>query len=257
MPHAFILDLVSERALQPSQLHQVAHGLFYHLLALVSPEMSAAVHAARRVPFTLAARQERGGIRLRVTLLDDELFSPLLSVLLTSASGWRLGQGEYHIGQVLATPEGHWRAGFTSWAEIADAPPRSTLALEFLTPTVFATSGQSGKRMYTPVPETRLVLGGLLRSYQAFSAYPYTEPEAEALTEIFTDACTVTRLNIHTEMHLAGKHPYTGFVGKVAWGLHSENLEVRRALGRLATLSTYVGIGTKTPYGMGQVSLIS
>lgn len=256
MPHAFILDLVGERAPQLPQLHQVAHGLFYHLLSLVSPEMSAAVHAAKRVPFTLVARQECGGIRLRVTLLDDELFAPLLSVLLTGASGWRLGQGEYHIGQVLATPEGHWRAGFTSWSEIADAHPRSALALEFLTPTVFATSGQSGKRMYTPVPDTRLVLSGLLRSYQAFSPYTYTEAEAEALAEIFTDACTVTRLSIHTETHLAGKHLYTGFVGKVAWGLYSDDPEVRRALGRLATLAPYSGMGTKTPYGMGQVALI-
>lgn len=256
MPHAFILNLVSERAPKPPQLHQAAHGLFYHLLSLVSPEMSAAVHAAKRVPFTLVARQERGGIRLRVTLLDDELFAPLLSVLLTGASGWRLGQGEYRIGQVLATPEGHWRAGFTSWSEIADASPRSTLALEFLTPTVFATSGQSGKRMYTPVPETRLVLGGLLRSYQTFSPHPYTEAEAEVLSEIFADACSVTRLNIHTETHLAGKRPYTGFVGKVAWGLYSENSDVRQALGRMAALVFYSGIGTKTPYGMGQVALL-
>lgn len=254
MPHAFIVDLVSERAAPPRQPHQVAHGLFYHLLSLISPELSAAVHTAGRVPFTLAAQPERGGMRLRVTLLDDELFGPLLSVLLTGAQGWRLGAGEYRIEQVLATPEGHRRAGFTAWADLAAAPPRSSLALEFLMPTVFATSGQSGKRMYTPVPETRLVLGSLLRSYQAFALHPFENPDV--LADALADRVSVTRLNIHTEKHLAGKHEYTGFVGKVAWHLQEDDAALRQALGRLAALAPYSGVGTKTPYGMGQVALI-
>lgn len=256
MPHAFILDLVSERAPQPPQLHQVAHGLFYHLLSLVSPEMSAAVHIAKRVPFTLVAKQERGGIRLRVTLLDDDLFAPLLAVLLTGAAGWRLGQSEYRIERVIATPEGHWRAGYLSWDEIEAAQPCSVMMLDFLTPTVFATSGANGRRSYTPIPETRLVLGGLLRSYQTFCPQRYTETEAVKLNERLSDSCSITRLNIRTKTHLAGKYPYTGFVGKVAWGLHDDDLKLSQALGRLVVLAPYVGIGTKTPYGMGQVALL-
>ncbi len=256
MPHAFILDLVSERegAPQPLQPHQAAHGLFYHLLSLISPDLSATVHDARRVPFTLAVRPGRGGMRLRITLLNDDLFAPLLSVLLTRAPRWRLGTEDYQIGRLLATPEGHPRAGCVSWADIAAAPPRSSLALEFLTPTVFATSLRNGKRRYTPIPETRLVLGGLLRSYQAFAPQPFEN--ADLLAEALTDRVSITRLSVQTEEHRAGRHDYVGFVGKVMWQVQEDDAELRRVLGRLAALAPYTGVGTKTPYGMGQVALL-
>lgn len=98
------------------------------------------------------------------------------------------------------------------------------------------------------------MLSGLLRSYLAFSPQPLEN--TDELAEALADSVTITRLSIHTERHLAGKHEYTGFVGKVGWHLQDDDAALRRTLGQLAALAPYAGIGTKTPYGMGQVALL-
>lgn len=258
MPTAFVLDLQpGAHAARPQFPAQYAHGLFYHLLAAIDPGLSATIHAAKRVPFTLGVEVGRGALGLRVALLDDDLFQPLLRVVLhQSLDGLTLGQDRYRVARVLATPEGHPRAGRATWAEVHAAPPARGLHLRFLTPTVFATSRPDGRRSYTPLPEPRLVLGGLLSSLQAFSPLPYSTAEVEYLVPLLGDHCAVTRLQLRSDTYWAGRHPYTGFCGETEFRYADDLAEVRRLLGQLAALAPYCGVGTKTPYGMGQVDVL-
>lgn len=79
MPHALLLHLTSTNHTNtPKDLNLYAHGLFYHLLEQIDPVMSAQVHTAKRNPFTLWAKGDKGGVLLRVTTLNDTLFKPLL-----------------------------------------------------------------------------------------------------------------------------------------------------------------------------------
>ena len=182
MPQAFLLHLTpTHKVPKHPYLHKYTHGLFYSLLKTIDPNLSAQIHAMKRNPFTLWAYERDSSILLRVTVLDDTLFRPLLSVVLQeSLSGLELGQDSYRVARVLATPEGHRDADFLSWENILCAKPTDKLELRFLTPTVFATSRHS-KRLYTPLPLPNLVLKSLLRAFQVYSPAPYSESEVEAL----------------------------------------------------------------------------
>lgn len=262
MPHALVLELSSDqkqKIASQSLSSKHIHGLFYHLLSEVSPAMSTAVHAAKDVPFTLAGKthkEQPGAVSLRISLLDDELFRPLLELIhQQSASGIVLGNSPYTIGQILATPEGHPRAGFCTWDEILAAPAQQKMMLNFLTPTVFSTTRQNGRRHFTPLPEPRLILRSLLRNYQAFCPTPYPQEEAIPLRDILTEQFVVTQLRIQTQSYSAGNHKYTGFVGQVGLAYLDSQEHVRKLLGRLQKLAFYCGVGAKASYGMGQVAL--
>ncbi len=254
MPHAFLLHLTpTTRAPDHPYLHQYTHGLFYHLLETIHPALSADIHASKRNPFTLWAREKDGGILLRVTVLNDTLFQSLLEVVLQeSLTGLELGQDSYRVARVLATPEGHRDAGFLGWEDVLCARPVNRLELRFVTPTVFATS-KGKKRHYTPLPLPRLVLKSLLNAFQAYSPAPYSEPEAAGLEAMFDELFVVTSHDIATKPHKAGKVRLTGFVGRASIRYQEASGRVEKALGQLASLVFFSGVGAKTPYGMGQV----
>jgi CRISPR-associated endoribonuclease Cas6 len=256
MPHAFLLHLSpTKKNTAPLYLNLYSHGLFYHLLKCVDPAMSEDIHAAKRKPFTLHAQQHKEEVTLRVTTLDDSLFAPLLQTALeTSLSGLELGQDKFQITKVIATPEGNARAGFCSWQTLLDAPETDRLTLHFRTPTTFSTSRSDGKRQYTPLPIPALVLKSLFTSFQLYSPHPYNEQEAKAfLDTIFEEHFFLERHKIETQSFEAGKQRLTGFIGSATLRYQDQTSEVKKLLGRLGKLAFYSGIGTKTPYGMGQV----
>lgn len=254
MPHAFLLHLIPLHG-KPTLEHPAlyTHGLFYTLLERIDPELSAAVHAAKRNPFTLSTRTRKDGVLLRITTLDDTLFSPLLGVALEgSLSGLELGRDTYRVARVLATPEGDPDAGYLSWDELACAESTDRLEFHFLTPTLFSTSWGKG-RQYTPLPLPRLVFGSLLRTYQTFHPEPYDEMVRVKLEEALEREVVITRHTLRTEPYRAGKTPLTGFVGSAGFRYLGRTPQVSRALGRLGSLSFFSGLGVKTSYGMGQV----
>lgn len=263
MPHAFVLQL---RPQHPDTLleypSQYAQGLFYHLLETIDPALSHAVHQSKqRNPFTLwcQPRYQRSSkyvasVELRVTLLDDALFAPLLQRVLThSLTGLALGQSAFHIQKLLATPEGHRDADALSWSALSQTPACAWLELRFLSPTVFATSASDGRRIYTPLPDPRLLLQSWLRVYQRFHPQPYDEHIAAQLHEVFAEHAQVRYLDIHSSNYTAGKTKLHGFTGKASLHVHQAVPEVQQALGRLGCLAFFSGVGAKTAYGMGQV----
>ena len=61
-------------------------------------------------------------------------------------------------------------------------------------------------------------------------------------------------MNIKSVMLRFSKNPQIGFTGAVTFKILDEtNQDMIRHLNRLADLSFYTGIGSKTPMGMGQI----
>lgn len=261
MPHAFLLHLTPSKHLpKHPYLSQYAHGLFYHLLESIDPALSAEVHTKKRNPFSLWAREQRdSSVMLRVSLLDDGLFQPLIRVVLSeSITGLELGQDRYRVARVLATPEGHPDANYESWQNILCAEAITSLNFRFLSPTVFTTSKLGGaKQHYTPLPEPKLILSSLFRTFQLYSPLPYSEKETAGLEHAFDKLFIITRYDLRTELAQAGKNKMTGFVGKASIRYQDSAITVKKALAQFGKLAFYSGLGAKTPYGMGQVRVTS
>ena len=254
MPHAFLLHLSPTHPTHPKDLSLYAHGLFYHLLETIDPNLSAAIHAAKRNPFTLWATQPRDEVIMRVTTLDDTLFKPLLAVVLEeSLKGLALGQDTFHINKVLATPQGDKNAGYMSWPDILTGTFQDKLEFRFLTPTVFSTSRSDGKRHFTPLPLPRLILKSLVSSFQTFSPQPYCEEELAAFENLFEEYFYISHYELKTQPTKAGKTLLTGFTGKASIHYQDRTEKVKKLLGQLARLAFFSGLGAKTPYGLGQV----
>lgn len=252
MPKALVLELVGPKS--PLYPGRYAHGLFFALLRELDPDLSEALHAAPRKPFTLTPLPEgENRLFLRFATLDDGLFSRFLLGLVEKApTGLPLGDTDFRLTRVLADPRGHPLAGAHRWEELRDQEGLREATLCFLTPTVFITSKAEGRTRYTPLPDPRLILSSLLDKWQAHSPFPYTPKEEGALRAIFeldTEIKAFRNLRFHRVW--AGKASFPGFTGEVTLRLWQEAWEARLALGRLAALAFYSGVGAKTPFGMG------
>lgn len=257
MPHAFVLHLTpAQKLARHRYLHQYSHGLFYHLLQQIDPVLSERIHEQAQNPFTLWAKERHDStIILRISLLDESLFQPLLKIIVgESLTGLMLGQDNYRISKVIATPEGDREAGFDDWHSILRAEATDSLNLHWLSPTIFSSS-RGKKRLYTPLPLPRLIFQSLLRSFQKYSPLPYNDSQQAEFQADFEDI-VVQNHTIRSQGHIAGKTRLTGFVGKTSLRAIQCSSDLHTLLGRLAALSFYSGVGAKTPYGMGQVRLI-
>lgn len=252
MPQAVVIELVGGKSpLYPSRY---AHGLFFSLLQTLDPQLASRLHEARRKPFTLAPLNSGNGtVSLRFTSLDDDLFGRFLHALFQWApEGFALGDTPFRLARVIGSPELHPLAGRATWEDLAAAAPKDRVALWFVTPTVFITSKAEGRTRYTPLPDPRLIVNSLLEKWQAHSPFPYNPKEEAALRALFEldlELEGFRKLLFHRVW--AGKAPFPGFTGEVRLRLWAEALEVRQALGRLAALAPYGGVGAKTAYGMG------
>lgn len=263
MPQAVVLELMGEKV--PLYPGRYAHGLFFALLSQLDPELASRLHEAPQKPFTLASlspqgqgvtlspRGRSGVLLLRLTVLDEVLFSAFLQVLLEAApKGIPLGDTSYRLSRVLATPEDHPLAGRLSWEALRAVSRRQQVTLHFISPTVFTTSKPGGRTRYTPLPDPRLILSSLLDKWQAHSPYPYTPKEEAALRELLGwDVEVAGFRNLRFHRLQAGKSFLPGFTGEVRLKALGGGLEVQEALGRLWALSFFSGVGAKTTYGLG------
>jgi CRISPR-associated endoribonuclease Cas6 len=259
MPHAFLLPLSpTNHNTKPKDLSLYAHGLFYHLLEQIDPTLSKTVHEVKRNPFTLHATQPRDEVLLRITVLDDTLFQPLLhAVLYQSLSGLELGRDHFQITKVVATPEGSPEANYCSWEKLLAAPETDRLNLRFTSPTVFTRSREDGKRHFVPLPEPYLILQSLLSSFQSYSPQPYSKEEIAEFKKIFEQHVFIASHKIYTQDYDAGRQTFTGFLGSVTLRYPDKMMQVNKLLGQLGALAFYSGVGAKTPYGMGQVKVVA
>ncbi|HEY89358.1 MAG TPA: CRISPR-associated endoribonuclease Cas6 [Thermoflexia bacterium] len=271
MLYSLILTLVPTRetTIRATMGHQ-AHAAFLKTVREADPVLAEVLHTPGLPahPFTVsplrgATRLNRGELLLspeetywlRFTILSPLIFQQFMARFLRGEGRpvIRLGSALLLIKEILATPESHPWAGYTSWAALATQPdPATELTLEFASPTAFGFGQQPwGKKiMVLPLPET--VFGSLARSWNHFAPLPL-QIDRRALRAYLDDHVVITRLeNLQTQMLKFRHGPQLGFTGRVTYGLMADEPQLRAQLNALADIACYTGVGYKTKMGMGQ-----
>ena len=197
---------------------------------------------------------------LRFTALYQPIFERFMARFLHGKGRpvIRLGRAVLLIKEIIATPEGHPWAGYTSWSKLVnEAEPAPEITLDFVSPTAFGFGQQEwGKKvMVLPLPET--VFGSLARSWNATAPTSFQMGRQE-LQEYLDEHVVVTRIDhLRTKM-LRFRHSHQiGFVGRVTYGLMAEDKAIQTQLNALADFAFYAGVGMKTTMGMGMVRRIA
>ena len=275
MPISTLLSLIPETdvTLRPTMGHH-AHAAFLSILKESNPEVAAAVHApAAQKPFTVspliaAAKNQNHRLhiktgtecRLRLTFLDDELFTHFGKAFLTlRMPPIRLGEAVFQVRQMVshATEERSWGKSET-YAELVQSAKMDTqMSFRFYSPTAF-------RRMTPRGQKTRKEANlDLIRCYQswvnkwnAFS--PIKLDRAEILTFV-REYIQLTSVATKTKNLNFGRHTEFGWVGTCAFIFYPERSvdeHLLRAVNCLADFAFYCGTGYKTTMGMGQTRRI-
>jgi CRISPR-associated endoribonuclease Cas6 len=268
---AAFLDLVhqadpvlAEKLHQPNQRRpytlSLLHG-FYHLL----PEQ-----------FTGAmARQQHLSVRpeqvfwLRLTMLDDELFSTFVHFMLLKAQALslRIGNVPFNISRIITTHEpqqtaSSW-AAYSSFAELSSlGPARKLYTFDFATPTAFSRGQRSwGKELFLfPTPGS--VFENLARQWEYFAPAQYklaahniTPRDVESWCD---EQMVVSQYSLSTSYLPSSRFGQTGFHGQITYEVKGPlTAPIALWLSTLSRFAFFSGIGYKTAMGMGQVRCTS
>lgn len=192
---------------------------------------------------------------LRFTALYQPIFERFMARFLRGEGRpvIRLGRAVLLIKEILATPGSHPWAGYTSWSKLVnEAEPAPEITLDFVSATAFGFGQQEwGKKvMVLPLPET--VFGSLARSWNA-TAPIALQMNRQELQEYLDEHAVVTRIDhLRTKMLRYRRSPQVGFVGRITYGLMTEDKAIQTQLNALADFAFYAGVGMKTTMGMGQ-----
>jgi len=276
MLYSIVLTLTPTRevTVRATMGHQ-AHAAFLRTVRESDAALAEVLHMPDlpSKPFTVSPlmnvpRARNGRIRLspeetywlRFTVLYPPIFERFMARFLKGEGRpiIRLGDAILLIREILATPEGHPWAGYTSWEYLATrAQPDREVILDFVTPTAFG-FGQKvwGKKiMVLPLPET--VFGSLARAWNTLAPSP-VQVERQALGTYLEEHVVVKQIeNLNTQMLAFRRAPQVGFVGRVTYGLMGDNAIARTQVNMLADFAFYGGVGYKTTMGMGQVRCVT
>jgi len=170
-PYAVVMGFRADKAENlgnptPERLH----AAFLGLLNQGDRALGKLLHSPKmgRRPFSLhpiGPRGKDGRLRLRFAVLAPELFSRFWERW-EKRGGISLKLGRSSLEPTVLHLDGPW-CGSSSWKELLDAEPHKEVELFFATPTAFKAGD-----LDLPLPVPRLVFGGLLRKWNAFSPYP-------------------------------------------------------------------------------------
>ena len=268
--HAIILKLTPTReaTVRATMGHQ-AHAAFLKTVRESDAALAEVLHMPDMPlrPFTVSPLMNTGDAHngrirlspeqdylLRFTILYPSIFERFMARFLRGEGRpvIRLGRALLLIKEILATPESHPWAGYTSWGDLAaDACPESEITLEFVSPTAFGFGQKDwGKKVMTlPLPET--VFSSLARSWNDLAPPPLHVDRRE-LRAYLDEHVVVKRMDdVNTQMLAFRRSPQVGFVGQVTYGLMADDEMIRCQLNALADLAFYTGVGMKTTMGMG------
>lgn len=222
-----------------------AQGLLFNLLARADPSLARQAHDEAQ-PKTYGLSLGPGW--LRVTLTDPRLCAAATPILRAAAGELvRLGGSAYRLGP--ATVDDHAWAGLTTHARLLQAasPNEPEVTLELVTPTTF----RRGK-LNVPLPEPRLVFGGLAAKWNAGSPIPVDAGFGPWLEE----HVGVARLDVRTSLADGVHSPLVGFTGRVTFRAFDRQPVRVKQLGALARFAFYAGVGHKTTLGLGRARLL-
>lgn len=244
------------------------YSFFLHLMERANPALAASLHEDRGPkPFTLsplaiaghgpgyaalpgknAAPSEGTRARLRLTLLQEEVFAAFLDALwrLPDEPGLLLSGAPVSCDGLDTIPSQSPWAAITSFAELLEnAHEERKLRLAFLSPTTFRSKGVRNSLF----PEPSLVFKSLLARWNACAPPHLTL----SLRGIDTSAVRLSAYRLATRMLDFGSYQELGFCGQATYEL-GESLESAdvRAFQTLGAFAFYSGIGAKTTMSMGQ-----
>ena len=270
--YALVIQLTPTRSGRlPATTSDLAHAAFLHLVEQIDPALSKEIHDSNtRNPFTLSPlygydRVNKDEIDvphgrdgwLRVTLLDPQFFQTFIQYFLTTNGRYptiQLNRIPFVITHILNHVQSHPLAGQTSLSQLGEQRNvTSIIDLEFHTPTTFNLRGDKYKRQIL-FPDPDLVFGKLAYQWDRL-----TGQKTMRATEKFVNDCgLVKRYDLSTQMTIVKKMPQIGFCGRVTYQFKDQKQPDYLAhLNRLADLASYVGLGSRTGMGMGQVRRVT
>ena len=248
-PYAVVLKFQGTGALRdvtPERLH----AAFLGVLNQGDCALGKLLHSPKmgRRPFSLhpiGPRGKDGRLRLRFAVLAPELFSRFWERW-EKRGGIPLKLGRSFLEPAALHLDGPW-CGSLSWKELLDAEPHKEVELFFATPTAFKAGD-----LDLPLPVPRLVFGGLLRKWNAFSPYPLGGSAQELERKV-----ALADAHIRTKPFYDGRSHIVGFVGRARFRvLRGASPELLRAVNTLARFAFFAGVGRKTTHGMGLIRVI-
>ncbi len=261
MPYAMELKLLplNERPL-PDALSYNSYALFLSILRNSAPTLATRLHELDGPkPFTVAImppyhrgkRDVPAGmpaqLALRLTFLDDAVFTGFLK----SALEWdnrklQLGSAQFKAEQIRLVDMHKPRKSSSSYEELLSAATTErTIALHFLSPTVFRSKGTRN----TLFPQSELVFGSLFNRWNAFSPLKLDT----GLRQCFEAHILLARYRLQTAMLNFAGYQEAGFTGRCNYLLDNALTEEQlRSINALADFAFYSGVGAKTTMGMGQ-----
>jgi CRISPR-associated endoribonuclease Cas6 len=274
--YALIIRLIANQngRLSATQGH-LAHAAFLNTLQQVDPVLSETIHEINgRKPFTISGlhgfgKSQKGQqfIRagqegwLRVTLLDTTLFHTFIQYFLSGnqQSTIRLENIEFTVTEILTHPNSHPQSGFTSlehlhhhWASVTPKAEHQTIQLAFHTPTAFSIRNpQTKHRHFHILPDPVVIFGELAASWDRLTG----DNTKDAIRQFALEYIVVMQHKIESHMFQYRKSKQVGFTGVVTFKIMTDEYpELTQHINRLADLTFYTGIGSKTAQGMGHVS---
>ena len=250
-PYAVVMGFRVDKAealgnITPERLH----AAFLGLISRGDRALGRLLHSPKmgRRPFSLHPLGPRGGngrLHLRFAVLAPELFSRFWERW-EKRGGIPLKLGRSFLEPAALHLDGPW-CGSSSWKELSRAEPHKEVELIFATPTTF-----KGGDLDLPLPVPRLVFGGLLRKWNAFSPYPLEVSAQELERKV-----ALADARLHTKPFYDGRSHIVGFVGRARFRvLRGASPELLRAVNTLARFAFFAGVGRKTTHGMGLVRVI-
>jgi len=256
MPYAIMVYLkpVDAGGL-PAVAGYCAHAAFLDLVRSLDPGLAERLHEeGARKPFAVWMTRTRATDNapqrqaFRLTILDDRLFPPIVGGILGRTNlRLRMGATRFVLTELATHPEAHHLAGFATYEGLRQAAlPVETLALRFVTPTVF----RSQKRDIL-WPDPRLLLQSWVRAWNAFADAKVAFDEEHVATDVSQRLRTM-RQRIETRRVSLEEGVMSGFVGDAAFDLRDLTPDDRRTVATLGAFSFYSSTGRKTTMGMGQ-----
>lgn len=223
----------------PATLGRAIHALCFQWLANASPDLAKNLHNCEYFPITLAIKPktQRMPMTLKIGLLQGELLAPLL---------WGMSQD---IGQQISITGVDCNLDnkikikhSTSFKDLIQIPPQTTICLEFLSPTSF-----KQRQTIQPFPLPELIFSSLWRKWNNFapSELRLTPVEWKILTSEFEIKTFAMKMKGGAEIGTKGWIKY-----------RFPDPEQARIATILAHFACFAGVGRKTAMGMGQTKLI-
>ncbi len=249
MPLKVLLSFRTDKEMELSELKpRVAHGILFSLFK-GAPEVGRLLHEGVAKPFSISINSHfrypnRRTSRFAIVfnLLDNALYPEISRYLFFPEENF------FEVGSIKAELVRVKPLEVITYEEILEASPESRdVVLDFLSPTAF----KRGSFDY-PVPEPRLVFGGLLRKWNRFSPVKIER----GLVKNISKTLTVSGCWIRTKkVEIMDGAKFTGFTGRVFFYADGKSEELR-ALNALARFASFAGVGRKTTMGFGSVRLL-